>query len=264
MKIKTFCMLSVAIVALASCKKDITATQSKITNVAASVNDDRSKKVDATIQFSGYTWNVKNTGTNTQGPGPNYWNQQNVWVDANGWLHLKLAKNTTTNKWECAEVSSTTNFGYGAYQWQVDGAVDQLDRNVVLGFFNYNGVDGLHEMDIEFAKWGVATNLPLNYTVYPPAAGGSTFHQTYNFNLSGGTYTTHRFKRTSSSVVFKALGGFYDNDTNLFQTATCASPYAVSTLSMPIYMNLWLFQGNAPVNNANVEVVIHSFKFTPL
>lgn len=258
MKTKSFYMLLMAF-AITACKKDAVI---KSRQTVSSTNE-TTKKTAATIQFSGYTWNVKNTGTSTQGPGPNYWNQQNVWVDANGWLHLKLSKNPTTNRWECAEVISTQSFGYGTYQWQIDGPVNTLDKNVVLGFFNYNGVDGLHEMDIEFARWGLQTNQPLNYTVYPSSAGNPTFHQTYNFTLSG-TYTTHRFKRTSSNVVFKSLGGFYDNDTNLFASATCAAPYTVSTVSMPIYMNLWLFQGQAPSNNSNVEIVIHNFKFTPL
>jgi hypothetical protein len=40
--------------------------------------------VTNTIQFSGYTWNVKN-GAHL-GPGPNYWSRNNVWVDANGFF----------------------------------------------------------------------------------------------------------------------------------------------------------------------------------
>ncbi|WP_228085158.1 glycoside hydrolase family 16 protein [Mucilaginibacter sp. JRF] len=258
MKIRSLCMLFVAF-AVAACKKE--GAQS---TKATPSNTDTVKKASATIQFSGYTWNIKNTGSSTMGPGPNYWNKDNVWVDSNGWLHLKVSKNTTTNRWECAEVISTQTFGYGTYQWQVDGPLNALDKNVVLGFFNYNGVDGLHEMDIEFARWGVQANQPLNYTIYPASTGNPTFHQTYNFSLDDGTYTTHRFTRTANSVVFKSLGGFYDNDTNLFATSTCAPPYSVSTVSMPVYMNLWLFQGMVPSDNSSVEIVIHSFKFTPL
>jgi hypothetical protein len=215
----------------------------------------------STIQFSGYTWNVKNSGTAQWGPGPNYWSGANVWVDANGWLHLKITKNAN-GTWNCAEVSSTQTFGNGTYQWKVEGPVNSLDKNVVLGLFNYSGRDGFDEMDIEFAKWGRAGNKPLNYTVYP-GVSGSTFHVTSDFTMTG-TYTTHRFARTSSSVVFKSLGGFVDNDTNLFKTATCTSPpYSISTLAMPIYMNLWLFQGKAPFNGSSVEIVIHEFKFIP-
>lgn len=255
-----YCLMLLVLLAFAACKKDTVkkeVTKTPVTNVT-------NPPIDAnTISFSGYTWTVKNTGNSTMGPGPNYWNKQNVWVDADGWLHLKLSKNTTTNRWECAEVISTRTFGYGTYQWQVDGPVNALNRNVVLGLFNYNGVDGLHEMDIEFARWGVQTNLPLNYTIYPASVGNATFHQEFDFTMSG-TFSTHRFKRNATSVVYKSMDGFYDDDTNLFATATCEPPYQVSTVAMPIYMNLWLFQGRTPTDNANVEIVIRSFKFTPL
>jgi hypothetical protein len=220
------------------------------------------RAITSTIQFSGYTWNVKNSGTAKWGPGPNYWNGANVWVDANGWLHLKLSKNAD-GSWSCGEVSTTQSLGYGTYQWKIEGAVNALDKNVVLGLFNYSGNDGYDEMDVEFARWGNASNAPLNYTVYPAAVGKPTFHTAQNFTLSG-TYTTHRFIRSSNSVVFKSLHGHVDNDANLFATATCkAPPYSVSALAMPVYMNLWLFQGMSPSNGSNVEIIIHEFKYIP-
>ena len=43
-----------------------------------------------TIRFAGYEWIVK-SGIH-EGPGPNGWNENNVWVDQNGYLHLKLTK----------------------------------------------------------------------------------------------------------------------------------------------------------------------------
>jgi hypothetical protein len=59
------------------------------------------------------------------------------------------------------------------------------------------------------------------------------------------------------------MGGFYNDDTNLFATATCSSPASsISTLGMPIHMNLWLYDGNAPSDGKEVEVIIHNFKYT--
>ncbi|MEB0248822.1 hypothetical protein QN344_01685, partial [Mucilaginibacter sp. 5B2] len=77
-----------------------------------------------TIKWSGYTWNVKEP-TEATGPGPNYWSGNNVWVDGSGWLHLKISKNATNGRWECAEVASTESFGMGTYQWQIDADVDK-------------------------------------------------------------------------------------------------------------------------------------------
>lgn len=257
MKKLSYCLLLAC--AMASCTKDGVKTSAPGAVVPA-IN-----KTNATLSFSGYTWTIKDSGTGTAGPGPNRWKGANAFVDANGYLHLKLTKNATTGVWECAEVTSLQNFGYGTYQWKVEGAINNLDKNIVLGFFNYSGVDGYDEMDIEYAKWGVATNAWANYTVYPKQGQGQgNFHTATTFT-TGGTYITNRFKRTASSVIFKTLNGFYDDDTNLAYTTTCSSPpNSISTLSMPVHMNLWLFQGNAPASTNTVEIIVHEFKFTPL
>lgn len=122
-------------------------------------NEDISRD-SSTLFFSGYTWRITNPNS-LQEPGPNYWSRGNVWVDDSGFLNLRISKNPKTNRWECAQVVSEEDFGYGTYSWQVEGAIDELDKNVVLGLFNYSGNDGHDEMDIEFefARWGIVHGL---------------------------------------------------------------------------------------------------------
>jgi hypothetical protein len=252
---------AMAIVALAaSCKKDASPAVPTEGNIQSTNADARAA---ATVQFSGYTWNVRNTGNNSEGPGPNIFNGSNAWVDASGRLHLKITKNTSTNKWNCAEIYSTQSFGLGTYQWQVEGAIGSLDKNIVLGLFNYSGRNEFDEMDVEIARWGNNAWPNLNYTVWPASSGYNRWSYTQNFSLTGGTYTTHRFKRTSNSVAFKSMYGFYNDDTNLFASATCNAPtWSISTQAMPIHMNLWLFDGLAPSDAKEVEIIIHNFKYT--
>jgi hypothetical protein len=222
------------------------------------------KQVAATISFSGYTWNVK-APDQPQGPGPNVWSAANVYVDNEGSLHLKLAKNAATGKWECAEVATTEKFGEGTYQWQVEGPLATLDKNIVLGLFNYSGKDVFDEMDMEFAQWGDSSNPHLNYTIWPVDKGTNKAYYTANFTMPGGTYTTQRFIRKAKSVAFKSLYGFVDNDNNVFDSKTFKSPASsISTEPMPVYMNLWLYNGLVPSDGKGMEIVIHSFKFIPL
>lgn len=257
-----FFVYAMAIVVLAAgCKKN-SATDEATSSTKKSETTANARRAAATVQFSGYTWTIRNTGTATEYPGPNVFNGSNAWVDANGWLHLKITRNTATGKWNCAEIYSTQTFGFGTYQWQVEGAIGSFDKNIVLGLFNYSGRNEYDEMDIEFARWGNDAWPNLNYTVWPAAIGSSTWSYTQNFSLNG-TYTTHRFKRSANSVVFKSLGGFYNDDTNLFASATCSSPAnSISTAAMPIHMNLWLYGGNAPSDAKEVEVIIHNFTYT--
>ena len=55
------------------------------------------------ISFSGYDWWVK-TSFGLVGPGPNYFSDStnNVWLDAQGRLHLRITNRS--NQWQCAEV----------------------------------------------------------------------------------------------------------------------------------------------------------------
>ncbi len=218
-----------------------------------------------TVNFSGYTWTVKKP-RETQGPGPNHWGGENVWVDENGWLHLLVKKNEKTGIWECAEVAATQKFGYGTYQWKIEGDIAHLNRNIVLGLFNYSGNNMYDEMDIEISRWGNDAWPNLNYTIYPASGRTDATRKSHTkFMTMDGTKSTHRFKRTASEVVLKTIKGFRDDDTDLIETKTFTNvDVPLSTLAMPVYMNLWLVDGKAPSDQKSVEIIIKEFKFTAL
>lgn len=111
------------------------------------------------ILFSGYIWDVRNS--DLSGPGPNYWsnNTENVWLDENGYLHLKITY--TDGKWVCPEVRTQT-LGYGTYTFYTASNIDALDKNVVLGLFAYK--DDSHEVDIEFSRWGIENYTNAGFT----------------------------------------------------------------------------------------------------
>src|SRR5207253_229256 len=85
----------------------------------------------AEINWKGYAWNV----TDGLMAGVAAGSAANVSVDASGYLHLKIQKNGDT--WTAAEIFTTARLGFGTYQWQIDGPIDTLDENVVLGLFPY-------------------------------------------------------------------------------------------------------------------------------
>src|SRR5689334_18830286 len=88
---------------------------------------------NSTIRFSGYTWYVRNAGSG--GPGPNNWSPSNVSVDVFGNLHMRITNNN--GAWYTSEIYTTQRLGFGRYQFWVNGRVDRLDPNVVLGLFHY-------------------------------------------------------------------------------------------------------------------------------
>src|SRR5215475_12878936 len=90
------------------------------------------------INWSGYSWNVRETAGASQGPGPNIFSNStdNVFVDASGDLHLKIRKGAN-GEWLASEIDCTQSLTYGTYEWEVSSRYDQLATNAVAGFFTY-------------------------------------------------------------------------------------------------------------------------------
>ncbi|MEO8762834.1 MAG: hypothetical protein ABI416_01045 [Ginsengibacter sp.] len=216
---------------------------------------------EKSILFSGFEWKVRNT-RDTQGPGPNYFSQQSVWVDQSGVLHLYLHPDSLSGRWLCPEITSVKKFGFGTYSFVVEGAIDKFDRNIVLGLFNYSGNDGFDELDIEFSRWGNDSWPNLNYTVWPAQKGFKNSSYTKEYSQQS-NYSNQQFRWSRDSVVFSTFNGNTIDSRDLIATYTCVQPPAsISSVGMPVHLNLWLFDGHPPVDNKPVEVLVHSFSFT--
>lgn len=218
-----------------------------------------------TIQFSGYTWEIRQPGLG--GPGPNQWDPRNVWVDARGYLHLKLTQRD--GQWTCAELYTQKSLGFGTYQFWLSGRVDQLDQNVIFGLFNYPkpemGPDTTHEIDIEFGRWGHPKAPNGNYTIWPTDVSQQKTSYTFEFKLDGND-STHRFCWSPTKICFQSLHGHVDDDQGQFAHWAFqpdAPTAAISQHPMPLHLNLWCYEGSPPKNGQPVELVVRCFKFTP-
>jgi hypothetical protein len=218
------------------------------------------------FNFSGYGWWAKTSAGNMTGPGPNYFtdNTNNIWVDAQGSLHLKITY--TNNTWQCAEIISTRSFGFGQYRFTVAAPVNGLDPSVVLGMFTWSDDTAYNdrEIDMELSRWNYAfgtTNVE-DFAVAPYNTG-----QVQRFSMPAGvTNSTHSFIWQPTNIAFQTLNGNFASppaSSNFLQSWNCS-------LGVPpaggeqVHINLWLNQGNAPVNGQSAEVVISSFAFVPL
>jgi len=247
------------------------------------------------INWSGYSWWVRTSQGNPQGPGPNIFSDsaQNVFVDAGGDLHLKIVKNAS-NKWTAAEVDLNQSLGYGTYEWEVSSRYDQLATNVVGGLFTYlspesvanqtggkvgNGIaDTPHEIDIEFTRaWGSA-NLYFTTHDGDVPAPSKNYYQPLN-----GDFTTHRFEWKPNSIHWQSFHGHVIGVANPANPIVEQRPGANNgTLADYLYtgpvvpkdlneipiINLWMSGDNVstigPTDGQEQELIIHSFKFTPL
>lgn len=218
-----------------------------------------------TLRFSGYNFLVRPTGTGAHGP--NNWAARNAWVDSRGRLHLRLAKKY--GEWFGAEVQTVQRLGFGRYEFSIKAKLGTLDRNVVVGLFNYPttniGPDETHEIDIEFARWGEPEAPAGNFTVWPVDPDMKPTGKPFGMPRHG-RKTTHRFDWSSGSIAFQSLRGSGKDETKTIASWTYAPPNAATRIAqqpMPLHLNIWAFRGRPPSNGESVEIIIRRFSFTP-
>ncbi|MBV9575620.1 MAG: hypothetical protein JO149_03250 [Gammaproteobacteria bacterium] len=220
-----------------------------------------------TIRFSNLWWEVKE---GMSAPGPNQWSSHGVWLDDNGWLHLKIFKQD--DKWYCPGIITKKNFSFGKYWFILSGEIDKLDPNVVLGLFNYDyanlNADGTNEIDIEFSKWGSSSYLDHNvsYTVWPAILAANNTSLIYTIDLAGKD-SLHGFTWENNKIVFQSGYG-NKNDYRqpimnwVYNPPDFSKRIPQRPLSVHIYLSL--VKGMPPTNHKEVEIVIKQFCYLSL
>lgn len=207
------------------------------------------------LHFAGINWYVKNGGP--MGPGPNYWSdsRNSVWVDDQGRLHLAIRK--VGGQWYCAEVFSEDFTSYGEHRFFVDGYIDRMDKNIVLGLFVYASDNA--EIDIEYSKWGYAAKEDVgSFTVQPWSTEGNS--HSFKSALTE-TKTTHFFDWQSAYVLFGSMYGHHQgappSQSDYIEQWIYTGPDNPSpSKNLRTHINFWLNNGTAPENLSIPEVIV--------
>ena len=212
------------------------------------------------LSFSGRTWEIEKSTTTIIGPGDNYfyYNALSDSVDANGYLHMSALN--VNGKRYASEINLTGSLGYGTYSLTIQGDVSKLDKNVVLGFFTWDGSDNSNpgntynrEIDMEMSRWTCATctNDEVGVQPEPPEAV-----RDFWMNYTGDIVESMHWKAGEVDFLVKEAASPY---TTLYQWN-----YTGSLVPTPGYetMTLNVWQDEAPTTN-NVTIVMKSFSFTP-
>ncbi|MSU56822.1 MAG: hypothetical protein EXS35_01320 [Pedosphaera sp.] len=229
----------------------------------ASVIVDRDDPSIRRFDFGGYNWWVKSS-TGVVGPGPNYFSDStnNVWLDASNRLHLRITNRS--NQWQCAEVVTRRSFGHGQYRFQLDSRVDNLDPSVVLGLFTWSDDPAYdhREIDVECSRWGWAGDPSNAQFVVQPF--NLTDHLV-RYTVPTNAMTAHVWSWETNRVTFQAQRGTF-----VLQPAASniISAWTYTNTVPPagdenVRLNLWLYQGSAPTDANEVEVIIRNFRFVP-
>ena len=217
-----------------------------------------------TVTWSGRSWKL----TCGHMAGVALGNPANVTIDADGYLHLHIVQQN--GKWTAAELFTTEDFGFGTYQWIVEGDVYAMDPTTVLGLFTYGpthhvGADAEDEIDIEFSQWNKTCHgCNADFTVYPATGhrkpkGVSAWED--NFQVAGGSLTTARFEWFPDHIAFTLMNGAQPIGTvaDVIKTETYTSDATnIPQVAAPVGINLWCFK-QTPAQNQSV--VIRKFEF---
>ncbi|HKQ04354.1 MAG TPA: glycoside hydrolase family 16 protein [Blastocatellia bacterium] len=209
------------------------------------------------LSFSGYEWRVR-SAPSSRGDTMNLYDPANAWTDADGALHLRVAKQS--GKWTCAEVTLTRSLGYGTYSFVVRDT-SQFEPAVVLGMYtwDYAGDDqNNREMDIEISRWGDPTSKNAQYNIQPFFVPANVAR----FTTPSGMLT-HSFRWEPGRVAFRTVRGAINDPRSdvvgehVF-TSGVPSP-GVASVRMALYV---YGKTDNPVQNG-AEVVIEKFEYLP-
>jgi hypothetical protein len=200
------------------------------------------------IDWAGRRWQVR------EGAGhpctSDLWSADGVRVDADGGLHLKLARQPS-GRFACVEIESAKPVGFGRYSFDVSGPIGAIDKNVVLGLFLYPpadvGPDGTNEIDIEIARWNHADAPQVNYTAW---------YRSRHANR-------HAEVRVPATLDFAHFDLDWSRDRVQWESSIRPGvPVSfegdVADRPQTLILNLWLFAGAQPSDGREVEFVIHS------
>jgi len=218
------------------------------------------------IHWSGYEWKLTHGGMAGVATG----DPANVTIDSHGYLHLRITQRD--GKWSASELFTTADYGFGTYQWVIEGDVYDMDPTTVLGLFPYGpthhfGTDAENEIDIEFSQWNKTCHgCNADFTVYPSTGnhkpkGVSAWED--NFHVTGGTVTTARMEWFPDHIVFTLMNGAQPIGTTaeVIKTETYTSDKTnIPQVAVPVGINLWCFKGTPAKDQ---EVIIRDFHYAP-
>ena len=210
-----------------------------------------------TVEFSGYEWRAMGVTSERNGV-PNIYDPDNVSVDSNGRLHLRIVRKS--DHWTCSEAILPHSFGYGTYLFTVED-VSHVESAAVLTLFTWDdlGAEQNHrEMDVEISRWGDPATKNAQFVLQPYYVPENVVR----FSVPSGRMT-YSFVWDPAKVSFRATQGTNGGS----QGNGLASHTFTSGIPTPgsesVSMNFCAFGfSKVPLKN-DAEVIVDRFQYLP-
>ena len=188
----------------------------------------------------------------------NDYDGRNVWVDAEGHLHLLLTERD--GRWTSADVRLTRSLGYGTYSFEVRDT-SQIDPSAAFSMYTFDplGSDqNFRELTIDVSRWGEPGNMNGQFVVQPETVPANVFR----FAIPAGL-VTHSLRWEPGRVSFKTVrrSGTPRGDSVVAERLfTARVPTAGAERPQ---MTLLYDRSAARPPSKAVEVVVEKFTFLP-
>lgn len=206
------------------------------------------------LDFSGYEWLIRQT-PGTPGGSRNRYDAANAWVDAKGFLHLRIAKNSAG--WTSAEVDLSRSLGYGTYRFVVSD-ISHFEPTVVLSISTWDDANPYQEMDIEIGRWGELAGKNAQYVVQPYYVPANVVRF-----LSPPGRLTYSFNWEPGRVSFRTVRGSASGGTRDVVAAHVFTSGVPSPGTETVRMNLYVFYDKRVRLQHGIEVTIEKFEYLP-
>jgi hypothetical protein len=209
------------------------------------------------LQFSGYQWEVRRTGSD-HGGNDNLFSPENAWTDTQGALHLRVSKQK--NNWVSAEVKLTRSLGYGSYRFVVRDS-SHLEPASVFAVFTWDDAGPAREMDIEVSRWGEPEDKSAQFVIQPYVVPANTVR----FEAPPGVLT-YWMNWGQGRVAFRSVRGAGPG-ARVDEAHAVAEHVFTSGVpsagSEKIHMNVYVYNNRRHPLQHEFEVVVEKFEFLP-
>lgn len=227
--------------------------------LAIATVDGRGSYVDspaALLQFSGYEWEVRQRSSDRGGR--NMYSAANASVDADGALHLKLARRD--DDWTSAEVWLTRPLGYGTYVFIVRdmSAVDPAAMLALFTFDEQGRAEQFREMNVELRHGGEGDAWDGQFVLQPNYLPGNL----HRFSSPRGR-VSHLMRWEPGVVAFKSMrGSFLERPGAVFASHTF-------NVGVPtpgderVHLAFYYYRKAPRPPHADTEIVLERFQYLP-
>jgi len=215
------------------------------------------------VQFAGRILEAKYSGPFQMDPGPNYFSdsEDNIYVDAEGRLHLRIAKDAQ-GRWMVSELIDTELATYGEYEITIAMPLASLAESEVRAWFIYHYFL-TQEADIEISDV-LASPDCMQFVMQPYTRPGNIYRFCAERDIDAITFRLVWRPDRMEFMAWRGRTTYPPAHGDVIAEWAYMGPDVLIPDFERVRLNNWLFNGIAPADDQPHDFIIERFTVRPL